>query len=80
VEGNIIFSAPLIVGRDMCVQCKTITSTLEEGTCIKCWKKLATVTDELYEGYKKVIDLIPECEQHGPQCLPNAENWIRANR
>jgi aminoglycoside phosphotransferase len=42
--------------------------------------KEIALDDNLLDRYKSVIALIPECSDHGDQCLPNAENWIRANR
>ncbi|KXS54672.1 MAG: hypothetical protein AWU57_933 [Marinobacter sp. T13-3] len=27
----------------------------------------------------EVIHMIPECEEHGPDCLPHAKEWIEAH-
>lgn len=39
-------------------------------------KELDT-TDELLQARDEVIALIPECEAHGNNCLPNARRWIQ---
>ena len=36
------------------------------------------VTDDLLKERQKVIDLIPECQSHGGNCIPNAIDWIKA--
>lgn len=34
------------------------------------------VTDKLLAARNEVLELIPECETHGPQCVPHAKEWI----
>ena len=36
--------------------------------------------DEILKGYSDVLDLIPECAQHGRRCLPHCADWIKVRR
>ena len=42
--------------------------------------KLLAITDKLLDARNEVLDLIPECPMHGPQCLPHAQEWIEKTR
>ena len=35
------------------------------------------VADEIAKARMDVLELIPECELHGNQCVPNAKTWVR---
>lgn len=35
------------------------------------------VTDELLAERNRLLDAIPECSVHGPQCVPHAIEWIK---
>ena len=30
--------------------------------------------------YRRTMDLIPPCPEHGPHCSPHVREWIRAQR
>ena len=36
------------------------------------------VNERLLYERQKVLDAIPECEQHGRNCVPHALEWIKA--
>lgn len=38
------------------------------------------ITDGLLKARDELIALIPECDAHGPDCLPHAADWIRAQQ
>jgi len=35
------------------------------------------VTELLLADRQRVIDAIPECPAHGPNCVPHAVGWVR---
>ena len=38
------------------------------------WAKLMEKSDE---QFRDMLKMIPECPEHGDQCIPHAEEWIR---
>jgi len=46
------------------------------GFCPRCAEELLDVTDKLLTECDRVLDAIPECPAHGPQCVPHAIEWI----
>lgn len=53
-----------------------------EVTIVRAMERIAMamdefeVTDQLYNDYRAVVNLIPECPSHGSDCLPHARRWI----
>ena len=43
-------------------------------------EKELTVTDELLDARMTVVDAIPDCPDHGGQCVPHALEWIKEMR
>ena len=46
------------------------------GYCSTCAEELLDVTDKLLAERNRVVDVIPECPVHGPQCVPHAVEWV----
>ena len=40
-------------------------------------KRYIRVTEELLVERNRVLDAVPECPVHGPQCVPHALEWIK---
>ena len=46
------------------------------GYCSTCAEELLDVTDKLLAERNRVVDVIPDCPVHGPQCVPHAVEWV----
>ena len=40
--------------------------------------KLLNIYESLLNERQRVIDLIPECEAHGSNCIPHCLEWIKS--
>lgn len=46
---------------------------------LQACKEELRITENLLQARDRLIAEIPECPDHGPNCLPHARDWIRSN-
>lgn len=56
--------------RDFAAASASLTTRLQQT------REELEVTDKLLAARNEALELIPECEAHGPQCVPHAKEWI----
>lgn len=47
------------------------------AAAVAAMREELTVTDKLLADRQRVIDAIPECPDHGTNCVPHALEWVR---
>lgn len=56
--------------RDFAAASASLTTRLQQT------REELEVTDKLLAARNEALGIIPECEAHGPQCVPHAKEWI----